>query len=43
MKAKKGKPLAKRRSGKSQKRYSKPMLRKHGLLDAEAAAFSELY
>ena len=29
--------------GKKKKKYSKPTLTKHGLLNAEAAAFSILY
>lgn len=32
-----------RGSGKKKKKYSKPTLTEHGLLDADAAAFSNLY
>ena len=39
MKSKKGGPCASKRS----KKYVKPKLVKHGLMEAEAAAFSTLY
>ena len=43
MKSKKNKPTEKSSTRKPGKKYTKPSLTKHGLLDAEAAAFSTLY